>query len=184
MENQVNEKISLKTVIITSIVTLLFGLVQAIFPSYVISIVGLLAGAGLLIIGLANIFLYIKNTKNTSNGLAKGILLVIAGLYFIFKDTAALEILSLLLGIFIILNGVMGFQFSFDAKRLEADKWKISMIFALINIVLGLVILFFPFSTVEVLIIYNGIFMTISAILNLLSLIFNKSKQAGESEAL
>ncbi len=176
MSSQVSKKVTAKTVVITSIVTLLFALAQIIFPSYVIGIIGLIAGFGLLIIGLANIFLYIKNADNASNGLAKGILLTIAGAYFIYNDGAALDILSLLLGIFIILNGVVGLQFSFDAKKSEADKWKISMIFSFVNIILGLFILFYPFSTIETLIVYNGIFMLISAVLNLLSLIFNKSK--------
>lgn len=58
MGSQVSKKITGKTFVITSILTFLFGLVQIMFPSYVIGIIGLVAGFGLLIIGLVNIFLY------------------------------------------------------------------------------------------------------------------------------
>ncbi len=176
MNTQISKKMSQKTVVITSIVTLIFGLAQIIFPSYVIDIIGFLAGFGLLTIGLVSVLIYIKNKDNTSNGLAKGIILAVAGAYFIFNSSAPLQILSLLLGLFIVLNGVLGLQFSLDAKKIGSEKWKISLIFSIVNMVLGLIILFFPFSTLEVLIVYNGIFMLVSAVLNLLSLIFNKTK--------
>lgn len=68
------------------------------------------------------------------------------------------------------------YNFPLMLKKEGASKWKVSLIFSLINIILGLVVLFYPFSTIQVLIVYDGIFMVIGAVLNLLSLIFNKSK--------
>ncbi len=176
MSNEVSsKKVTVKSLLITSIITLIFGLVQIIFPSLIIKFIGFIVGIGFIIIGVVSIIMYIMSKEKLVSTLTRGVLFTLAGLYFSFHPDVALAILSLLLGIFIILNGVIGLQFSLEAKRLDAEKWKFSMIFAIIIILLGLFVLFFPFSTTKLLVIYNGVFMLISSILNIVSIFFNKS---------
>ncbi len=169
-----SKKVTVRSLVITSVITFLFALAQIIFPSMIIKFIGFIVGTGFILIGVVSIIMYIMSKEKLVSTLSRGVIFTLAGLYFTFNPDVALGILSLLLGIFIILNGVVGLQFSLEAKKLNADKWKISLIFALVIILLGLFILFFPFSTTKLLIIYNGVFMLISSVLNLVSLFFNK----------
>ena len=96
------------------------------------------------------------------------------------------EIIAVFLGtalaVIIIVDGILKLQYAVDFYHLQADKWWIELIGAVIMIIVGVVALFNPFSTTEALTIFIGIALMIEGIWDFISLmkIVSVAKKAGK----
>ncbi len=173
MTKQVNIK---KNVLIFSLIALLLGIIQVFAPEFVLKVLDYLVGVCILILGIFNIILYKKNRiKNIStNNLSYGIILLVLGVYFLTHKGFVVGIMALVFGFYIMVNGIFGIQFSFESKNKGFEKWKVLLIMSIINFILGVIVLFLPIQSSLVLIFWNGIFMILSAVINLVVLIINK----------
>ena len=86
------------------------------------------------------------------------------------------------LAVIIIVDGILKLQYAVDFYHLQADKWWIELIGAVIMIIVGVVALFNPFSTTEALTIFIGIALMIEGIWDFISLmkIVSVAKKAGK----
>lgn len=164
------------SIIVLSLITLVIGIIQVYSPDFVISVLDYIVGTGILVVGLFYILLYLRSRHQGiySNNLALGIMLTMIGLYFLIHQGFALGIIALVFGLYIVANGVFGIQFSLDAKQKGFHKWIILLVFSIINILLGVAVLFFPFATSQILIFYSGIIMIVSALINIVVLFVSK----------
>ncbi len=168
-------KVTGKSIMLASLITFLLGLIQAFFPEYVISFLDYVVGIGFLSFGVVGIMSYYKKIQMNieSNSLVIGIILCILGIYFLLNRGFLLSIIALIFGVFIMLVGIIGIQSAINLKQIGLEKWKFSLAFSSINAFLGIIIVFNPFRTTVMLIIYIGIFMMISSVLNIFSLLVN-----------
>ncbi len=169
-------KVTRKSILLSSLILLVLGLILAIFPNNIMRFFDYIVGVALAVIGLINIAVYFKNRKIDNNilSLIFGVLIIALGVYFILTPGLVVKIASILFGLSIIFNGIVSLQLAMDAKKFNTGKWGIILLFAIINIIFGAILLFYPFASILILIMYTGIFMTISAIFNLLSLLIHK----------
>ncbi len=162
---------SSKSVLLTSLITVLVGLIMVFFPVSVTNFLDYIVGGALILIGVFSIAIYIRYG---SSSLAFGIIMILIGAYFLYDTGVVLKIAAFVFGLFILINGIFGFQFSLEAKKMDIPRWKFSMFFSVVNGVLGLIILINPFETTLILITYIGIFMIVSGVLNMFSLVINR----------
>ncbi len=164
--------------ITSSIATAVIGIIFIIFPNSVIDLISYIVGGGLLFVGMLSVYSYFKHddSKEYSFGFAIGVILAIFGIYLIVKTSFLLSILSVFFGFFIIINGIFELQFAIDSLRAKKNSWKIKLLIAIINIVLGIIILYNPFVATEKLIMYIGIFMVITAALNMIMILIGKKE--------
>ncbi len=168
-----------KSLIATVVITLLVGVVFIIFPEQVMNLLNYIVAGLLIVLGLVSVILHFKASSAETYSLkfTLGIVFIIFGLYLILNEGFILQILTVFFGFYILINGILGLQVSIDSLRMKTDKWKISIGIALINTILGAVILYNPFAGTQTLIMYIGIFMVVTAVLNGVGLIFiNKVK--------
>ncbi len=156
--------------------TLIIGLAFTFFPQIIISFLGYIMGGVLIFLGIINVILYFKRDvqEGYSFGFAIGLILFSMGLYFSINTEFILNTMTVLFGFYILINGIMGLQFSLDSYRALTNSWKFTIGMALVNLILGGVILYNPFKSTEVLVMYIGIFMTITAILSMVTVLINK----------
>lgn len=156
-----------------AIIELVFGAFLIIYPSISAQILTIIIGAILAGVGVFNIISFLMN-KNASfrQGILSGVISAALGVAFIAQAESVLNVTSIILGVFVIFEGLTSCKRSIIMKRLEFSKWFIPLIIALVSCVLGTLILIFPSFFGEAIMIIVGILLVIEAILGVWSIIF------------
>ena len=97
-------------------------------------------------------------------GTVHGILLI--------RPQTVVSILPILVGLFVIMDGVMRVQSAFELRAAGYDRWWSLLILALVSVVLGAVMLWNPFGTVELLVMAIGVILMVEGALNLVGYIW------------
>lgn len=174
MEEVKNQK---RNVVAMSLVSILFGILFLGFPGMVAAVIGYTTGAALLIKGIMDIYAYFKLKEESvySSKFIIGVGLALLGAYILIRPGFVVSILPVFFGFAIIVNGLTTIRLGIDMKKKESAKWHWSVISGAIIVILGIIILFNPFATSLILFMYIGIFMIVSAILNIVHLVFVKT---------
>ena len=148
-----------------SILMIVIGLVLVLWPGHVMTTAMTVLGIALLAGGAISIASWYRGrTRGASYlTLAEGILMAIAGIVVLASPKFLISIFPVFVGIVILINGVINLAQALDQKKSGYARWPVSLALAILTVVLGLLIVFNPFSTMEVLvmaigivIIYNG----------------------------
>jgi len=159
-----------KSSIITSILMLIVSILLILMPETILNSIVVLLGIAALLDGILHSISYIitdKEMKAFSNELFFGILeIMTGGLLFLFKANI-INIFPVIIGIWIIIAGVTKFQLAFNLRGIES-KWIVVLLSSIISIILGVLIILNPFSTVMTITVISGIILLITEICNLI----------------
>ena len=150
-----------------TLILALIGLVLLLIPGTLNKVIGIVIGVGLLIVGLIGIIKYIKlkEYKFTSN-LVSGILYSALGIIVIIYPFSIINLVTICLGLYLVINGIMKTIFSFGLKKLT-DKWVGALVMGIITIILGLLLIFNPFAGITITKL-AGAFLVIVAVFDLI----------------
>ena len=147
-------------------------------------------GLALILLGIGSVVGYfLKNAEAAaaSQGLAKGLTLLLAGGFCALKTEwilAAFPLLALIYGVVILVSGLGKLQWAVDLLRAKKKKWPFAAISAAVSLLCALVILGNPFATTAALWLFTGISMICEAVLDLVTfLLSGKKVQKGEEAA-
>ena len=149
MEKKINKMCN--TSLIVSMLFIIVGLFIFIKPDTTLSVISYIIGGILLAIGLYSCYKYfsIDNLGNIFNfELVYGVLMIIAGLFLIFKPTALAQVFPVILGIWIIINSVTKFQYALVLKKIKNPDWAYTSLISLLTFIWGIVLLFNPLKAV------------------------------------
>ena len=159
-----------KSSIITSILMLIVSILLILMPETILNSIVVLLGIAALLDGILHSISYIitdKEMKAFSNELFFGILeIMTSGLLFLFKANI-INIFPVIIGIWIIIAGVTKFQLAFNLRGIDS-KWIDVLLSSIISIILGVLIILNPFSTVMTITVISGIILFITEICNLI----------------
>ena len=159
---------------------LLIGILLLVDPLGFTSSVLLLLGAILTIVGIAKIVTYFRleaQLASQNGGLVTGLLLVLLGLFCIFKwewFLMTFPVLTAIYGVITLVNGINKVQWSIDLLRFKQRYWFIAMIGAALTLIFGIIILLNPFTSTTILWTFIAVAMIVEAILDIVALIFGK----------
>ena len=105
-----------------------------------------------------------------------GILSLVAGLIIICNPKALVSIIPIILGIWIVINSAIKVQYSFYMKMDGNNRWKVTLTMSLITLICGIILLFNPFKTAEIVSQVIGLFIIIYAIIDLIESFMMKDK--------
>lgn len=160
--------------ITSSIVLLVLGILLLLVPGGIVTTVIRLFGVIILIIGITSVLNEIK-IKKQSTDFVNGILISILGLVFISSPHTIASIIPFILGVWIVIKSVFKLQFSYSVKRTSNDVKPI--VINIIELILGLVLIFNPFKGAEALIRIIGGFMAVYGLLDILNYGCTKPKK-------
>lgn len=159
-----------KSSIITSILMLIVSILLILMPETILNSIVVLLGIAALLDGILHSISYIitdKEMKAFSNELFFGILeIMTSGLLFLFKANI-INIFPVIIGIWIIIAGVTKFQLAFNLRGIDS-KCIVVLLSSIISIILGVLIILNPFSTVMTITVISGIILLITEICNLI----------------
>ena len=148
-----------------SILMVVIGLVLMLWPGHVMTTTLKILGIALLAGGVISIASWYRGRMQDVNvsTLALGILLALAGIFVLAAPKFLISIVPVAVGLVVVFNGIFNLAQALDQRREGYSRWIVSLTLAILTLVLGLLIVFNPFSTMEMLvmaigavILYNG----------------------------
>ena len=153
---------------------LVLGIFFVIKPDTAFSTIGNLMAILMLIIGIIHICMYFskKNFEGEQkNGLALGVVLSVLAIYLMLKPDFLVSIVGFVIGFMVIIAGIFQFQNAVDLLHFKNRLWPFMLISSAVLTIMGIVALVNPFKTTETFMFATGIFITISAVIKLISLL-------------
>ncbi len=138
------------------------------FTSAIITALGIV----LTVIGVLCVMNYFKMDPETgamSTGLAKGLILICAGIFCIANPrwiVSAFTIAAVVYGVVMLVSGLMKLQWMVDIIRLKGRDWLVPALGAVSSIILACVILINPFASTAVMWAFVGASMIVEAVID------------------
>lgn len=164
-----------KQTLITALAYLAIGLLFVCIPDITANAVAVLVAAALLVFGIIRIIAYFAQRGSglaDRSGLPIGLLLVIAAIVFFIKPSLLVSIVYIILGLGLVVNGTLKLQAGIELKNEGSRYWAGAVIAAVVAVILGLVVIFAPFSTAKAVTVMIGISMILCAAFDIVDAIF------------
>ena len=163
---------------------LLIGVVLMTAPELAISLVCPVLGVAMLLIGIMQIISYLAmpvEKSTDSNRFGTGVLLLILAVTILVRQEWVLQMIPFILGLMIALNGIRELQNGVDVMRLKISNAWIVIIVALVNLILGVVLMVNPFSGLTMLNTALGVGLIVSGCADLVTTLVIYSKRRKNS---
>lgn len=159
--------------LLLSALYVVLGLVLLFWPEMVLGAIciligGLVAGTG--VFQLVRFFVARERLFFAPLTLITGLISLGLGLFLLLRSDVILTALPLVFGLFVVFDSVVRLQNAWELRRLGISSWKGIFGMGIISVVLGLVVLFNPFATVQALVMGIGVILIIEGCMNLLSM--------------
>lgn len=164
-----------KSYAVSSIAFILLGIALLLWPGLSIRLVCGLFGLIILIKGIGSIVNYAKaevRTMFSYFGWIFGAAAIALGVFLLVKPETVVSVLPILVGLFVMFDGIMRLQSAFELRNAGARNWWGFLLLALLSVVLGIVMLVNPFGTVEALVMAIGVILLVEGILNLVGTVY------------
>ena len=102
--------------------------------------------------------------------LVSGILLMVFGIIILLRPSSLMNFVTIVLGLYILADGVFKIQIAVDSKKFGLSRWWAILVPALICVVFGAMLIFFPAGTRAVTVIM-GIDLLAEGLLNICTVI-------------
>lgn len=160
--------------IILSVLTIALGVVMIIWPDISALTACYLTGAICIAMGIYELVRYFEL------GLAGvlfrfdlgiGIFSILAGVILICHPMGAMTVLPIILGVYIIISGIFSIQTSTELRVFGYSSWWTSLVLGIIGVLLGVFMIFDPFTGAAALMIYIGISLLVTGIQSIYTII-------------
>lgn len=159
-----------KGTILRSIILIVGGVTLLLYPEMATNTLAYIIALVFVVMGVINIIGFFRNDKGDEGGYSYG--LVVGGLLIIFAALISKILISLIpiiLGFIVLFSGLIKLQQVFQLTRHKVDGWVPIAVMAGINIVVGCLAIFNPFSTVNLLLRIVGAGLLFGGITDLIS---------------
>lgn len=156
--------------IISTILTLILGIILIIAPEESLKLITILIAFILFIIGIIQVYDYIKKPSEeriNSISLILGIILICIGIFLYIRNEALVKFITSIIGLVVVIKSLFKIQYAFNIKSIS-KKWIYNLIVGLISLIVGLFLLINPFRSAEIFLKIIGIVLVIGSILELI----------------
>ena len=129
------------SIILTSLLYIVLGVVLIVFPEVSLGLACILIGAVTLIYGVVRIVAFVRDGGEASGrfDLFVGVLLAALGIFLLVCPQVIVSLIPIALGIYIIVDSVSAVKKALDLKALGFEHWWVSFLVALALLILGAV---------------------------------------------
>ena len=136
--------------LLTGILYILLGIVALVIPETMERTLGYLLAVVLILAGAVSMIGYLLRDAYQNyyhNDFLHGLLGIGAGILVLFKVDLIIALIPFLLGILVLVSGCSKLQDVIDMKRMGYGNWVIMLVFAVCNVVLGILLMCNPFKS-------------------------------------
>lgn len=160
------------SIILSSIVAFIIGLVMAFMPGVSLEIIGIIVGIYVIVHGVALIAVDFAahNAYVPFYGIISGILSIIVGVILLAMPNALPTIFAIALGIWIILSSVNVISVAVSVKN-YVSKWYLWLILGIIDLLCGIIVLFNPFASSLTIVVLGGIVIMVHSVITIVDMV-------------
>lgn len=160
-----------------SICLTLVGLIFLVYPDVSVTLIGIIFGLLITILGGVLIYTYLKRREIPlfRFNLIYGILGVILGILTIISPFTFTQVITIFIGIWILYMAVIKIDFAIRLKLLEERSWLFLLMSALLEIFMSILIFINPFSNLIITEI-AGAYFVLCGILNCTDAVLTKNR--------
>ena len=149
--------------LIVAFSAILLGLLFILTPQTSANVICYVAGILLLASGIAAVISYLASGRLFgSYALVSGIVLLVCGVFCLLRPEIIQGLLTVLFGVFLVIDGMMTLQDGVDCARARLAGWWVPALLGAVTIALGCVVLFGKFDSIMLLagisLIVDGVF--------------------------
>lgn len=152
---------------VVSILMIIIGILLIIWPGHTLSLLSAIVGWGLVIGGVVGVGFGLVSF-NPFN-LISGIIAIIVGAVFIRAPFISMSIIPVIIGILIILNGAHNLYNAWIGRHAMGYNPRRDLILSIIMVILGILIVIFPFTTASAAVVVIGVILLYNGITNLIT---------------
>ncbi len=161
--------------ILTGVLYILLGIVALVIPETMQKTLGYLIGIVLIIAGLISMVCYLLRDARENyyhNEFVFGLAGIVVGAAVLYKVEVIISLIPFILGILVLFSGCSKLQDAIDLKRLSYGSWVGMLVVAVINIILGIVLICNPFKAAVLLFRVLGVGLILSGASDCFSTIY------------
>ena len=161
--------------ILTGVLYLLLGIVALVIPETMQKTLGYLIGIVLIVAGAVSMICYLLRDARDNyyhNEFVFGLVGIVVGVAVLYKVEVIISLIPFILGILVLFSGCSKLQDAIDLKRLSYGSWVGMLIVAVINIILGIVLICNPFKAAVLLFRVLGVGLILSGASDCFSTIY------------
>ena len=163
------------TYVLLSVFFLVLGLLLVCNPGTSMVTICRILGGIALAFGVVKIVLYfVRDIEGVAvrYDFAVGAFTIIVGALLLWRAPTMVGILSVVIGLFILVDCVFKLQVAIDSRRMGASSWWVTLLFTCVCMVMGFLLVFDPFSGQQVLATVMGISLIADGLQNLCTVIY------------
>lgn len=162
-----------ENLIISSVILCITGLIFMIFSETMVNLIGWILGGVFCVIGVVKLIGYIRTQLQISE-LIISIISIAAGVLLFLHPGWVMSLLSVIIGIYVLLEGALKIKISIDAKKQEAASWWVLLVVALVSIGIGILLVFNPFGISKAFMFVVGLALLLSGAQNIIHAIYTE----------
>lgn len=159
--------------------TLILGVCLTVWADKVTTLVSILLGCLAVLYGIVAFINYFGNQEKIMHDRMQfifGIVVLVIGFVLIFKVDFLKELVSFIIGIYIVLSSVLRLKECLDVKKELNVKMTGALILSILGIVIGLMCIIGKFIISDMIVKYIGIMLIIYSIISFAELVMVKRK--------
>ena len=163
------------TYVVISAFFLVLGLIMILRPEQSLPLICRGLGVLAAIFGAVRILQYFLRAPQGIGqryDLAGGLFCLLIAALLLFRAAAVAAVLSVIVGIFILIDSVFKFQIALDARRSGAQSWALMMLLACVSLLLGVLLVFDTFQGQKLLSVIMGAALVYDAAANLFTMFY------------
>ena len=166
--------------LIMCITEAVIGILLLINPIGFTSGIIIALGVVLTLQGAKELLSYFKADPDSAaagNGLAKGLLMAVSGIFCMFKAEwfiVTFPILTVFYGVLTLVGGISKIQWAVDMNRQKQNYWYIEVLGAVLTILFAILILTNPFASTAILWTFIGISLIAEAVIDILAFVLGR----------
>lgn len=159
--------------VVSSVILCITGLVFMIFSGTVVNIIGWVLGGIFCVIGIIYLIGYIRRQLMILE-LVFSIISLVIGVLFLIHPGWVMSFLSIIVGIYILIEGALKVKIAIDARKQQVRGWWVLLVAALISIGISIVLICNPFGISKMFMFLLGLALLLNGIENIIHAVYTK----------
>lgn len=162
--------------IVSSVIFGIFGIIVMIFPQMSLTIFSYMLSITLIVLGLYLVWIDFNSCNRfiPIDTAFSGILMVIFGIVMVIHPSTLSFIIPITLGIYFIFSGIIKFRLSMSLRGFSNGNWILSLIISILSLICGLIFIFRPLDSSNVVTSITGLIIVIYAISDIVDMVMFK----------
>lgn len=166
---------------VSSLILIVLGIFLMIWPGDVMTIACYIIGCGLIIAGAVGLLMIVLSKRKDPSqaipafSICKDIVSIVIGIVLIAKMETVVSVLPFIIGLIAVVNGAFNAVQALMQKKTKS-KWIIAFIAGLLVVVMGLIMMLYPFEVAVSQIFLMGLVLAVNGVGNLISTFSTRKK--------